>query len=55
MGIMNDSGIGREMGRYVYYIYVIYILYVYYIDFIAGNTVPSTHWSSNTAQTRGFY
>ena len=39
----------------MYITYVIYILYVYYTDFIAGNTVPSTHWPSNTAQKRGFY
>ena len=34
MGIMNDGGIGKEMGRYVYYIYVIYIVYVHHTDFI---------------------
>ena len=55
MGIMNDGGIGKEMGRYVFYIYVINILNVYYTHFIAGDTVPSTHRSSNTAQKRGFY
>ena len=33
MGIMNNGGIGKEMGRYVYCIYVIYyILYVFYTD-----------------------
>ena len=55
MEIMNDGGIGKEMGRYVFYIYVINILNVYYTDFIAGDTIPSTHRSSNTAQKRGFY
>ena len=55
MGILNDGGIGKEMGRYVYYISVIYLLYVYILPNLLKyyKYVKFTTQNSHSAILRG--